>query len=83
MTVAGTPGLPVAALGGGKVPGWGPVGLPCRSVTGGAGVPGGLVSAADGGVGVPAAGGWLGAVVVAAFGCGAPAGDVVAVAGLP
>ncbi len=57
MTAVGAAGLPVAALGGGKAPGWGPPGLPRRSGTGGVVVPGGLGRAADGLAAVPEAGG--------------------------
>ena len=66
MAVGGTAtGLLVAALGGGKTPGWAPAGLPRGSVADGADAPG-LGNAADGGVETPDAGG---AVAVPAFGC--------------
>lgn len=86
MTVGGTAGLPGAALGGGKAPDWDPAGLPRRSGAGGVVVPGGFGRPADGVVERPGAGGWLGAVAVAAFGGAGgtlPVGVVAAAAGLP
>lgn len=76
--MVGTAGLPWAALGGGKAPGWDPVGLPRRSVAGGVVVPGGLGRPADGTVELPGAGRWFGAA-----GGTLPAGAVAVAAGLP
>lgn len=86
MAVLGSAGLPAVAPGGDNALGCGPAGRPRLSVTGGVDVPDGLGIPADGVVEPPGAGGWLGAVTVAAFGGAGgtlPVGAVAVAAGLP